>query len=451
MSQEGIVILNFLLYTMVSLYCINKYGLKNIGTILSFIYTLSAWFSYFYFKNPLFDISTGKSFTINLESILYLFTINCLLFLPFTKLNLFKIKKHTNVNWKLIIRVLKVLFIVYSIILLFDIPAIWGSMHSSLELTDLRDATYSEGRVESNIFIIKLMARFFGGLKLLFFFLAFYGLVYFKGKKKIFWMCIILYVLGIIATTVQVMSRATVIHFIFELILCFVIFYRDIDEKIRRRFYLIVAGGLSFLLVFFWAITQSRFKDSENLDAKEAINISLIKYAGEAQLNFCSLLYDRTNDMAWGYNLVPLYRRFLGLEYSEGIDSDIRINYMEKKMNAPSFIFYQLTGALYASFGKYGTLLLALIFFLSVKRMFKSNYSIYFYKIYIVLLLSSIVAKGIFFATFGNEEGNLSFLFAIFFYYYFKNTAFQKPFKALTPDNEANTFNYLHKTDQAIN
>lgn len=429
MSFESIIILNALLYSALLYFCSQKFGLKNFSTFLSFLYAISSWFSYFYFKHPLFDITyVGASFSIDLESIFYLFTVNCLLILPFSNLNLSKIIIHTHLNWKYIFLILKILFIVYCVILLFDIPNIIASMRSSITLSELRDVTYMEGGVNSNIFVISLANRFFGGFKLLFLFLSFYGLIYYEGKKNLFLICIILYTFGIIAVAMQYISRAIVIHFIFELSLCYILFYNDIKAKIKKRIVVFSIVGISLFSVFFAAITMSRFGDSKDIDTNDAVSLSLVRYAGESQLNFCSLLYNRTNDLAWGYDIFPLYRRVLGLEYPSGINREDKVNYMDKKMNCPSYVFYQLAGALYANFGKYGALLISLLFYLGVKSILKFKHSIYYFKLYIVLLLTCVVAKGVFWAHFGTETENLAFVFALILFYYIKDTNKNKSF-----------------------
>lgn len=98
----------------------------------------------------------------------------------------------------------------------------------------------------------------------------------------------------------------------------------------------------------FAAISISRFGDDKSL----VENVNTIRYAGEANLNFMSLLYPDLKTPLLGYEDFALFRSIMGLDYTstgsrEGTtvyNSDIKKKY---KYYNPTYIFHGAAGLFY--------------------------------------------------------------------------------------------------------
>jgi oligosaccharide repeat unit polymerase len=306
-----------------------------------------------------------------------------------------------------------------ALFIILDFPqAIEGLFSSNLK--DLRDSTYVEFELPWwNNPVLGILKRLTTAFDPILLFLSVFGFVY-DREKKIYKFGMIIYVLNIIKLMGLLGSRGAISFFLIDCILLYILFYPLLSTVVRKKILLIALLCSFGFGSFISAMTYARFTDSNTSSeaVNEAISSSMLLYLGESGINFMGSMYEKESTLLYGYDMFPLFRRLLGLEYI-GSDREKATIYFEQATNTRAFIFYQLTGSLYSNFGKYGTFLILLFFNIYLNRLVtrKKNFSIISFLS--IFFYSSIIAKGVFYYALKTEGGNLSYVLILTLFLYF--------------------------------
>lgn len=415
MNELNALILNTLLYILVFIIFYKKYGLFNLSTVLFGLYMISSLSSLIYFCNPFYQYTYTSKGEIKLEALFYLFIINTILCSPFRK---FSLKANTtiiNYDKRTIAFIYKAIFFITLINFICDIPYIYSSLTFG-NYSDLKLQVYEEGANGNNIYILQILKRLFGGFTDFLLYIPLFNKFILKQKSKLDYYSLILYGLNIFETMSITAGRYVIILKAIILLSTYIIFKdilsSHIKEKIKKA--ILIIAPLS-LLIFIY-ISNNRFQD--NMGSTAFANL---RYAGEAQLNFSGLMYDNTNGCTMGYRMFPLYRRILGLEYygDKGKNKEYGISYLDKFNPNPNYVYYQLAGELYLTFGKIGAIIFSLIFYIIIYGFFKKN-KCSFVSIYTIIICSSFIGIGIFYAEYSSEAYNLLWIYLILLNLIFK-------------------------------
>lgn len=423
MEESQIVLLNTTLYVSLFLYLYYKYKWNNISVILSFLYSISALSSYILYNFPLYDLTISSQGNITIQACIYLFSLNFLLIIAFSKCNIGKCNYITNYDNYFILNCIKFLVVVLGVYLLFSFPLSVIYFFSNRDLSDLRSATYGSNSTIAVPFIISLISRIFGDLTIVL--LCFVTVRVLLLKKHTRWdtLGIIIYTLWKFNIILSMVSRATIIFSLLEIIVLLCLVFRYISVKLRKKILVAAIIVSSVLFSVFSAITISRFSGGNKNDIMT--EFANIRYMGESQLNFMGLAYPDLHEPLKGYFMFSLYRRMLGMNYSDGStrdDGSVYDSYVQNEYhyNHPVYIFYGLSGDYYMNFGYYGALIICGFICYKIRKIYLKTTEISIMGIVVTVTLASYVGKGIFFADYCNESGNFMILFLVLMHLFLK-------------------------------
>ena len=424
MEESQIIVVNATLYVSLFIFLFLKYKWRNISVILSFLYAVSSIGSLFLYNFPLYDLTISSQGKITLSACIYLFILNFLLITAFCKCNIDKCIYITDYNNNYILKWIKFLIIIFSVYLLFSLPLSIADFFSNKELSDLRDATYESSSSQTVPFIISLISRIFGGLIVVL--LCFVSIRVLLLKKYTKWdkYGIIIYAIWKFNTILSMVSRATIVFSLLEIIVLLCLTYSYLSDKLKKKLVVVAIVLGSTLFLVFTTITISRFSSGDKNDLMT--EFSSVRYLGESQLNFMGLAYPNIKEPFKGYSMFSLYRRMLGMDYNDGStrdDGSIYDSYIQKKYryNYPTYIFYGLSGEYYMNFGYWGALMICGLIFYCMRKQYSNFNRQSMIGIVVTVTLASYVGKGVFYADYSNESGNLMILFLILMYLILKN------------------------------
>ena len=409
MNEFSILLLNNFLYGSAFILFLKWKSISNISTLLLLIYLLRSLCSTGYYCAPLYYTSFTSHGTIGVEAVIYLFVINFLLCTSFRNFSFDNKTIITNYSFRTIYKIQSFLFWGFLLVFICGLPDMLR-LSSVSNLGSLKETVYEDGNLGGNFFLSTLFSRIFGEASIFLAFVPIFNYVKLKRIKKFDYACIVLYILLSIQTVFFAVSRSII--FIRLVILFFIIsiFFNFITRKILIRLILLFLLVLPLFFSLFSAISVSRFgKD------KEAQAFATIRYAGEAQLNFIGLMYGNTKGETYGYRLLPIPRRCLGLPYygDSGTDKETYKNYLDRYNPNPNNVYYQYAGELYLSFGFYGALLFCILLNIYFSRYFITSKSISYIKLVSCAYFASIAAVGIFYPANASEAGNMIIILLI--------------------------------------
>lgn len=409
-----------LLHIFLSIFCIVKYKWQNLATLASILYSINAVCSFFLYNFPLLYSTTyaGKGIC-SMDACIYWFSINSLLILSLAKTSINNITEITYYNESFLIKIEKILCVILSVLTIFEFPSSLSTFLSSDDLAELREMSVES---QSGFFVIDLFQHIFGATSLLLLCIITIRGIVNNELSMLDKYGIFVYFLNKINIILANVSRATIIWILIELLVVFLLFYVFLSSSLRRRItrmFIILSVSLYFI---FSAISVARFGSG----GETAQNFSTLRYAGESGLNFMSLAYKDLKEPFWGYIQFPLYRRILGLDFDKGKDRDFVYNtHIRDNLLYPNpvYIFHGLTGDLFMNFGWTLTLIIAVSIFLYMRLSIRSDSTqIATDKIFFIIILASVICKGIFYADYRSETGNFLILFVIFISIYSRLT-----------------------------
>lgn len=107
MTEFQCVILNTVLYVLLFVFCLVRYKLLNLSTIISAFYAVSSLASLLLYLNPFYIGSiSGRYGEVELGGVIYLFVAYLLIILSFRKFSLKGVDHLNNYNDKLLRNIL---------------------------------------------------------------------------------------------------------------------------------------------------------------------------------------------------------------------------------------------------------------------------------------------------------------------------------------------------------
>ena len=208
--------------------------------------------------------------------------------------------------------------------------------------------------------------------------------------------CIILGIIGI--------DRSIVFYWLLLLGFSFVLFYKYIPKKKKKWIFMSFFVLVGLLLVYFIAVTMSRFGD-EGSDSEGAFD-SIIEYAGQNFINFC-WFWDRFNLPS--VNLTGLFPAinhfFIGdpsiVEYGKKLELKLGffINY-----------FYTFLGSWMIYVGQIGTIILVIIYSITARMFLAYRHTISLGVFMRVFIIGIVPACGVILYTYTSYMVTMSAL-----------------------------------------
>lgn len=439
MSEDSIVFLNTSLFILLFVFCYVRYKFRSLCTFISLLYMISSICSLLLFFFPTYTLSYTSHGDVTLEAVLYQFVLYCILILSFSYCNLNNVKTITQYNEEFIAQIQIVIIIALSIYLIYQLPLSIGDFLSGGDLSEMRDETYGDNSTGA----LGILVRVFGSMP--------YALLiiscakYFLFHRSSIWdkYSMVLYFIFKCNVILNAISRSSMIFSLMELIVLFVLFYSFVSKEIKKKLLKVSIIIGPIVIGFFTVITLSRFgDDAMNL----AESMTIFQYAGEAQLNFTNLLYPDLKEPFMGFDQFPLYRRLLGLPYDDGLgrlDEDVFNVYIQENygyMN-PTYIFHGVLGTYVFNWGFYITPFLCLLLFFVLRYYYKDREDLPFMVVVITAILASYMCKGVTYADYCSESGNVMILIIIYMCVYQMNNGTQEkviPVAFLEKDAETN-------------
>lgn len=419
MNEESVVIANTLFHVLLFLYCFKRYKKKNLSTLLSFFYALSSIASLAYFENPLYSLFPAGEGVVTIQAALVLWFIDGCCILAFSRIDFDKIKQVLHYDRNVLYTVEKLIIVILAVYLILALPLSIRDFVNSGDLSEMRNSQYDATQIAAKYsgilgFIFYKFQLYVYTTPLLL--LSIISVRYAFQKRITTWdkFGIVLYVLAKMNIVLGNVSRATIMFATFDLIVLFVLYKDFFAEKVKKKIILVsisLAIGVSFI---FAAISISRFGDDKSL----VENVNTIRYAGEANLNFMSLLYPDLKTPLLGYEDFALFRSIMGLDYTstgsrEGTtvyNSDIKKKY---KYYNPTYIFHGAAGLFLFNFGAVGGMFIAFLFYLYMQRIGKRQAKIPVVSIFVVIICAANILKGICYMEITGLGGNYLILYLI--------------------------------------
>lgn len=416
-SESNVVVINMLLYIALSIYCILKYKWHNLSSLLSILYSICAICGCLLFFFPLYDLTYSSNGTCTIDGCLYLFFCNFLLIMSLCRINIDECRQITSYDGRILKRITIFLCVVFTIKLLFDLPESIRFFFSGRDLADMRSELYGTNS-SGSFFLIGLITRMFGSAQILLLAISSLRLLVIKDFSSWDKYALVLYFALKLNVVLSVVSRGIVVFSMLELIVVFCLFHSYFTAHFKR---IVVKYGLIIVPVAymtFSAITYARFGSSD----EQSMNLATLRYAGESNLNFMALAYPDLNEPFHGYIQFSLYRRVLGMDYDDGLlrdGADVFNTYIQQHYhyNNPIYIFHGLVGTFYMNWGKWLTLLICAVIYLTLRRQ-RNSRSFSTMSIIMAIFWGAFIGKGIFFGDYGSESGNLFFIYLIILYFY---------------------------------
>lgn len=352
----------FIYFTSYFVYIYKKNGL-DVAAYMAFLYALTGFFSIILSNTNLEYAAKEVAF---LPTLLYCILITCCIS-PFVGLRLnTKIFSELNIN----IKIFNYLSYFYIVSFLFTIILFWDDMVFRLTVADFKamrgaDDFFmqtAQAKLSGPLRILSSIFGIFNSMSWIVLLLFFYSICFLQ--KKIWFnlllllsstSCIILGIIGI--------DRSIVFYWLLLLGFSFILFYKYIPAKKKKWIFISFSILVGLLMMYFIAVTMSRFGD-EGSDKEGAFD-SIIEYAGQNFINFC-WFWDNFN--LPNINLTGLFPAinhfFIG---DPGIVEYGKI--LELKLGFFVNYFYTYLGSWMIYVGQFGTIILVVIYSISVRKM----------------------------------------------------------------------------------
>lgn len=432
MSEDKVVLLNTSLYFFLFVFCFIKYKFKSLCTIISLLYMISSVCSFLLYSFPTYHLTITAWGDVTIEAVLYQFVLYCILILSFSYCKLENIKTITQYNEKFIEQIQIIIVVSLSIFLICQLPLSVKNFFSGRDLAEMRDETYGDNSTGA----LGLFSRIFGSMPYVLLVIScvkYFLLDKFSILDKY---SVIVYFLYKFNTMLNVVSRSSLVFSLMELMVIFFFLYSFISKGMKKKIFKFTVLTAPVIIALFVMITLSRFGD-DAMSLTESMKT--FQYAGEAQLNFTNLLYPDLKEPFMGFEQFPLFRRLIGLPYDDGLgrlNEDVYNVYIQEYYGYtnPTYIFHGILGTYVFNWGFYITPILCLLLFFVLRRMYKDKEELSFMGVVITAILASYMCKGVTYADYCSESGNIMILILIYMCIYQKNNGMEVPI-AISKDN----------------
>lgn len=343
MSSEQILFVNAGVFTIILLFFYKKNKL-SLGFLIWSIYCLSAWFSYFFVKQPMYSDSIHVS-TQTIFPCVYLTIIIFLCIYPLTRIS--KIEKIYFSNHKALKIVILICIFFQLVFVVYDIPSILYVLNSNMELGELRDAAYGVESDEITVItknpITNRMFLLYTGMKPLATGLSVILLFCYKKERTLCYVFASTTFLDNLRFIIVTVGRGQLVMTSAIYVLTLFLIRSHLTAKIRRLLVVytfpVIVGGILFV----GAITISRFGDFAMF--------YIFKYLGEPINNFNGILFNEIKGYTGGRAYFSyIYRYLLGENTFVNVEGKYEL--IEKITGITPFIFYTFVGGLVMEFGK---------------------------------------------------------------------------------------------------
>lgn len=420
MKEEYVVLLNAFLHLFLFLWCLRKYSIQNVSTVISVFFVLSSAASLGLFYSPLYNATFTANGTATLPAVFLQFIITCFWILAFTNCDFSKIKRVSFYNSQVVGSIEKFLTIAFLISVVISLPKTAEMFFSGHDLGEMREDSYGSNLVSftgMSAILYYNITDYLGGAVVLLLCIPTIKFFLFQENDKWDKLALLVYCLSKLNIMFSVISRAAMVFSLIEVIFCCLLFFRFIPLKTKKKLILLSCVVLPLFVITMSAISSARFSDGDKMRE----NFNTFRYVGESQLNFMTLLYPDLKEPFWGYTAFPLYRKMLFLDYETGENregSGVFNTAVQKKFhyNNPTYIFHGFPGTLVFNFGRFGGLLAAFVIFLLIRKANRNKYQKSFMSIVCTIYFSSQAAKSIFFTDMFGISGNWFFIILLFIY-----------------------------------
>ena len=412
MSSVQVLLLNALLYTITLLFFYIKYKF-SMGVMVWLLYTVSAWSSFLFIQQPGY-LGTVHATEQTVFPCLYLYTVFMISMKPLFKINkIEKIDELNIFNSKLFKWIMIICTAVQLIFFIVDIPTMLNVLKSgSYMLSALRTSIYGDEGVSiltQNPWLNRIYLLF-SGMRILATGMSVVAFLSFKDNRKLVNLFAISALLNNIRLIIVQVGRGEMV-LVFLLYACIIYLMRDwLDQRKRRA---LIVYGLPLVIVgiiFFWAISVSRFGDRATF--------FIYKYLGEPINNFNGILFKNIKGTTNGRAYFSLFYRYLSGE-SGAFTANDKWGIIYSLTGIRGDIFYTWVGGVIIEFGKVAPFIVAIILNRMLNRV--GNISSYYAgDIIVIVFFINFYTRGIFLFPTQNYEGMLMIIYSIMLYLLFR-------------------------------
>lgn len=340
---SAIAIFAIVMMSLTVLYT-KKNGVFRIGSILLFLYTISAICSIIFYQA--YSIGFGYN-NITLWPYVYWLAVYLLMMRPvfaFDRLNVDSI--YVNLRF---IKLFGIFLFIISILPLIEVVLHANNLMQG-NINDTFIDIHDENK-KASIYspLAQFCFRVINNLQLLAFTLLIPTL---RAKVPIFSKIgIVMALLVCTLTGLSYSSRTGLFISIIILVLVYAIFVRTINKKLRTKIRIVGLFLLVFILCVFMIITIGRGVGYQERNSDMSVAYFMARYAGEGYLNFNQYIFNVANT-ADGDICIPVFKQILGLPVIE-TSRDTLYGHFAYLTNIPQMIFYTFEGSWLMDFGPF--------------------------------------------------------------------------------------------------
>lgn len=208
-------------------------------------------------------------------------------------------------------------------------------------------------------------------------------------------------------------ARGPIMRILIDIPFIYFVFRRSMSIRMRKIFLISILAFVSLALIGFVGLTIGRFADDERYTMLEIITY----YSSSNFLVFDNYALD-ANGIRYGDRVFPIFRLLLGLDIT-GNYIDRRLEYSHMLLDDSQFSFF--VGEFMLDYGPYWGFIILMIFSYILYQGIKiKSFQCGFSNLLILSLLYRICVSGFSLFPYSEISGNLSLIYILFFYIFFK-------------------------------
>ena len=237
-----------------------------------------------------------------------------------------------------------------------------------------------------------------------------------KKRNKALMICLIIGIIISPLSSFTTASRGNVTKTLLVVLLSYLIFRRQFEERVRKKILLIIMIVVGVLVVGLLAITISRF--TQSFMAEDYVSYSLLSYLGQPILNFNDAVSNTV--LRNGDRVIPLFKM---LFVPDGYYTYAARMSVYSKMLVDESVFSTYLGEMVLDFGVLGAFLLTGLFSLVLTRLGPKRHDrISISELVIVFVVVYTIVCGWTLSPFSDISGNIKLLFCFLTWIYFNVT-----------------------------
>lgn len=409
MSSFSVLLINAILYTATLIYFFKKYRL-SVGVLIWTMYTVSAWSSFLFIQQPGYTSSVHAS-EQTIFPCIYLYIIFVISMLPLMKL--YRIENIDFFNKRIIKAIMVVCIVVYFLFFVVDLPVMTNvASIGTNALSALRQTVYGDegmSRVTQNVWLNRLSVLFLG-MRVLATGLSVIAFSTYKDNRRIVNLFFIACLLNNIRVILTQVGRGEIVLITLLYASIFYLVRDYLSEKRKRALLIYALPIVSVGVIFFWAITISRFGDRAGY--------FMFKYMGEPINNFNGILFKRIQGTTNGQAYFALFYRYL-LGETQYMNANEKWSLINSITGIRGDIFYTWVGGLIIEFGKIVPVFVAIILNRIMNRLAVLK-DYYYGDVVVLIFFINFYIRGLFNFPTQNIEGTFMILYTFLLYILFR-------------------------------